>query len=92
MLTLYPESRLYEEVRAGRWAEAGEHEKLEELARLIAGLEIPVWFAALGASNAVPLQGTLPEEREAVLEQVQAALRRYSEADLRRYRTHLPHL
>ena len=31
MLTVFPESRLYQEIRAGNWTEAGEKEKLEEV-------------------------------------------------------------
>ena len=92
MLTVFPESRLYQEIRAGNWREAGEREKLEEVRTLVEHLEIPVIFAALGASNAVNLEGRLPEEREAIISQLNGVLSRYSEADLRRYREQLPHL
>lgn len=92
MLTIFPESRLYQEIRAGNWREAGEREKLEEVRTLVEHLEIPVIFAALGASNAVNLEGRLPEEREAIISQLNGVLSRYSEADLRRYREQLPHL
>ena len=34
MLTLYPDSRLYQEMQAGNWTEAGEVEKYEELKAL----------------------------------------------------------
>ena len=92
MLTIFPESRLYQEIQAGNWREAGEREKLEEVRTLVEHLEIPVTFAALGASNAVNLEGRLPEDRETIISQLNGVLSRYSETDLRRYREQLPHL
>ena len=92
MLTVFPESRLYQEIQAGNWREAGEREKLEEVRTLVEHLEIPVIFAALGASNAVNLEERLPEGREAIISQLNGILSRYSETDLRRYREQLPHL
>lgn len=92
MLTAYPESRLYQEIQAGRWEEEGELEKLEELRELLRGLEIPVGFATLGASNAVWVQGMLPEDRERMLGELEEACRTGSEEALRRYRRALPHL
>ena len=92
MLTVFPESRLYREIQAGTWREAGEKEKLEEVRTLVEHLRIPVIFAALGASNAVNLEGRLPEDREKLLSVLDSAISRYSEAELRRYREQLPHL
>ena len=42
-------------------------EKYEELKTLVSHLNIPVTFAALGASNAYQFQGELPGDREASL-------------------------
>lgn len=92
MLTIYPDSRLYQEIQAGNWTEAGEVEKYEELKTLVSHLDIPVTFAALGASNAYQFQGRLPEEREALLAALDSIIRRESEDRLRSYRTTLPHL
>lgn len=92
MLTVFPSSALYREIQAGRWQEAGELEKLGELRRLVELLEIPVCFATLGASNAVWVQGRLPEDREKLLSALDSACRERSEEELRHYRTHLPHL
>ena len=92
MLTVFPASGLYGELQAGRWQEAGELEKLGELRRLVELLDIPVLFATLGASNAVWVQGRLPEDREKLLAALDEACRERSEAELRHYRTHLPHL
>ena len=92
MLTVYPNSRLYGEIQAGRWREAGELEKLKELQVLAEDLDIPVWLAALGASNAVPVQGTLPRDRERLLETLREAQETLKEEELRQYRVSLPHL
>ena len=92
MLTVYPESALYQEIQAGNWQEAGELEKLEELALLIDQLNIPVYYAALGASNAIQLQGHLPEDKELLLSALQRVCQTENEAQLRRYRTQLKHL
>ena len=92
MLTVDRKSPLYGEIQAGRWSEESELEKLEELRILIDHLDIPVYFATLGASNAVWVQGTLPEDREAMTAHLETACRPENEAALRRYRTTLPHL
>ena len=92
MLTIFPDSRLYQEIQAGNWREAGEREKLEEVRTLVEHLEIPVIFAALGASNAVNLEGRLPEERDMLTARLNEVISRCSEQDLRRYRERLPHL
>lgn len=92
MLTVFPESRLYRELRAGSWREAGEREKLEEVRTLVERLELPVVFAALGASNAIQLEGRLPEDRAALLAALDGTLERFSEETLRRYREGLGQL
>ncbi|MCM1148581.1 MAG: radical SAM protein [Butyricicoccus sp.] len=92
MLTLYPNSALYGEVRAGRWVEAGELEKLAEIRTLIELLEIPVHFATLGASNAVLVEGELPRERQEMLNTLDGAVSSFSEEELQRYRGNLKHL
>lgn len=92
MLTVYRESRLYGDIQAGRWAEEGELEKLEELRVLLENLSIPVYFATLGASNAVWVQGRLPEDRNTMTARLREACRPENEGALRRYRTSLPHL
>ncbi|MCI8400122.1 MAG: radical SAM protein [Oscillibacter sp.] len=92
MLTVYPDSELYREIQRGNWQEAGELEKYREMRVLVDGLRIPVEFAALGASNAVPLWGKLPEERESLLGALDGILSGVEEGRLREYRRSLPHL
>jgi len=92
MLTIYPDSQLFQEIQAGNWREAGELEKLRELRTLAERLTIPTVFAALGASNAIPFQAELPRERGALLTAIDRAMEEYGETELRAYRTSLPHL
>lgn len=92
MLTVFENSRLWEEVQAGNWTEAGELEKLSEVRTLIAELTVPVTFAALGASNLYQFQGRLPEDRAQLLRGLDRLLQEAGEGELRAYRRELPHL
>lgn len=92
MLTVYPESRLYQEIQQGTWEEASELEKYREMRTLVQELTIPTYFAAMGASNPVLLQGRLPEEKERLLATLDGILTRAPEEELRQYRENLPHL
>ncbi len=92
MLTIYPESELYQEIQRGSWKEEGELEKYEEIRTLLENLEIPVQFAALGASNAFQFQGTLPEDKKALIMTLDKIIETGKEDDLREYRIHLRHL
>lgn len=76
---------------AGRAVEGG-LEKLQELKTLIERLEIPVYFATLGASNAIGVQGMLPKDKKALIPQLEKACNPQNEAELRRYRTQLRYL
>ena len=92
MLTIYPESDLYQEIQNGNWEEEGELEKYRELRILAENLNIPTYFAAMGASNAFQLRGKLPEEKENLLATLDRIISEVSEEDLRRYRRDLRHL
>ena len=92
MLTVQPDSELYREIRRGRWEEESETEKYREIRTLLEGLEIPTRFAALGASNAFRFQGTLPEDKEALIAAVDRIVETVGEEELRGYRAGLRHL
>ena len=51
MLTIYPESDLYQEIQHGTWEEESELEKYRELRTLVENLNISTYFAAMGASH-----------------------------------------
>ena len=92
MLTIYPDSELYQEIQRGNWQEESEIEKYKEIRTLLENLEIPTQFAALGASNAFQFQGTLPEDKEALTAALDKIIETVWEDDLREYRKNLPHL
>ena len=92
MLTIYPESELYQEIQRGTWVEESETEKYQEVKALIENLSIPVTFAAMGASNAFQLYGVLPREKEQLLATIDKIISEVGEEKLRQYRRHLPHL
>lgn len=92
MLTIYPGSELYQEIKQGNWKEESELEKYKELKVLIKNLDIPVRFGALGASNAIQLQGSLPKDKEKLLSILDEILNSVTEEELQNYRKHLPHL
>lgn len=92
MLTIYPDSELYQEIQRGNWQEESEIEKYKEIRTLLENLEIPTQFAALGASNAFQFQGTLPEDKEALTAALDNIIETVREDDLREYRKNLPHL
>ena len=92
MLTIYPDSELYQEIQRGNWKEESEIEKYKEIRTLLESLEIPTQFAALGASNAFQFQGTLPEDKEALAAALDKIIETAKEDDLREYRVNLRHL
>ncbi len=92
MLTIYPDSELYKEIKAGKWEEEGEVEKYHELRTLIENLNISTYFAAMGASNAFQLRGRIPEDKEQLLKTLDRIIDEVGEEKLRKYRKNLPHL
>ena len=92
MLTIYPNSELYQEIQRGNWQEESEIEKYREIRTLLENLEIPTQFAALGASNAFQFQGTLPEDKATLTAALDKIIETVREDDLRKYRKNLPHL
>ncbi len=92
MLTIYPDSELYQEIQRGTWKEEGEIEKYKEIRSLLENLEIPTQFAALGASNAFQFHGTLPEDKHVLVAALDKIIRTVREDDLREYRVNLRHL
>ncbi len=92
MLTVYPDSELYQEMQRGSWKEAGEIEKYKEMRVLLQNLDIPIQFAALGASNAFQLQGLLPKDKNALIAELDRIIQTVREEDLREYRLDLRHL
>ena len=92
MLTIYLDSELYQEIENGNWTEESELEKYKEIKTLIENLNIPVEFGALGASNAIPIVGILPQDKSKLLDTLDKIIAYVSEEELKQYRKHLRHL
>lgn len=92
MLTIYPDSELYQEIQRGNWQEENEVEKYREIRMLIENLDIPTQFAALGASNAFQLHGSLPEDKAVLIASIDKIIDTVGEEKLRDYRKNLRHL
>lgn len=92
MLTIYPDSELYQEIQRGNWQEESEVGKYKEIRTLVNSLTIPTQFAALGASNAFQLHGSLPEDKAALITAIDKIIDTVGEARLRDYRKNLRHL
>ena len=92
MLTIYPDSELYAEIRRGNWREEGEVEKYKEVRTLIENLHIPTIFAAMGASNAYQFHGQLPKDKEKLLSFLDEIIENVSEEELQQYRKSVYHL
>lgn len=92
MLTIYPDSDLYWEIQRGNWKEEGEIEKYREIRTLLQNLQIPTEFAALGASNAFQLQGSLPNDKNIIIQELDRIIDTVQENSLQAYRRNLPHL
>lgn len=92
MLTIYSASELYGEIQKGNWTEESETEKYGELKMLVNGLDIKTHFAALGASNAIQLHGSVPTDRKELITAIDNFLNRFGENELKKYRKNLKHL
>ena len=69
-----------------------EIEKLYELRMLIEGLTIDTYFATMGASNCVNVEGHLPKDRNRMIKWLDEVIGSVDETELRRYRENLRHL
>lgn len=91
-LTIFPESRLYQEVLDGTYIEEPEIERLVEMRTLIDRLNIRVNLLGHHISNTVPVTGALPDDKTAILREFDKAIARFPENELKAYRTSIRHL
>lgn len=91
-LTVFPESQLYQEVLDGTYEEEPEIERLIETRTLIDRLDIKVNLLAHHISNTVPVTGTLPQDKAALLSRFDHAIASFPESELKAYRNKIWHL
>ncbi len=91
-LTLFPDAALWRDVAEGRFCEAPERERLEELRTFIDSLRIQTVLLADTRSNAVPLSGRLPGDRARLLRELDEALAGFDEPSYVAYRRSIDRL
>jgi len=91
-VAVLPDTKLYEDVRNGKFQEAGELERIKETLTLIKLLKNPITIYGQSVANPVSFSARLPEQREKLiteLERIIASFNERDEAQLRRYRESL---
>ena len=86
MLTVIPDTPLWDAVKAGEFEEESEIEKLEETQELIRNLNCETVFMNEHASNFFHLICNLPDQKEAAIAYIQNVIDTSSEEELRKYR------
>ncbi len=66
-LTLFPDTPLSKDMIAGKFVEATEQERFEELKAFIEALKVPTVFKAEHVTMPAPIRGRLPEDREEMI-------------------------
>lgn len=85
-MTLFPASRLYGDVQAGRFEMASELENLREIRTLVAELACETLVSTAHVSDAVHVEGLLPRDRGALVRRLDRAIDAADEPALARYR------
>lgn len=67
-LTLFPDTPLSRDLKAGKFIEATEQERFEELKALIEAINIPTVFKAEHVTMPAPIRGTLPQDKAEIIE------------------------
>lgn len=91
-LTIFPESQLYQEVMDGTYEEEPEIERLVEMRTLIGQLDIKTNLLGHHVSNTVPITGALPNDKTALLAELDKAIASFPEKELKAYRDRIWHL
>lgn len=85
-LTVFPESKLYQEVQEGSFVEASEHERLLELQTFISALNVNTTLLGNTVSNSIPFVGMIPNEKVRILRELDVAIQQNNELELKQYR------
>ena len=85
-LTLFPESILFQEIGEGLYKETSEYERIDEMICLIEHLTCKTHILARTVSNPIPFTGSIPTDRQLLLNELRSVKERLSEEQLRSYR------
>lgn len=86
-LTIFPESKLYQDLQDGTYKPASELDKLIELRSFIENLDVKTRINANTVSNTAPFVADLPRDKKALLENLDKAIKTSCESDLEAYRS-----
>lgn len=91
-LTIFPESQLYQEMIDGTYEEEPEIERLIETRTLVERLSVKVNILGHHVSNTVPITGALPDDKAAILQELDKAIAEFPEQELKKHRNRIWHL
>lgn len=70
-LTLFPDTPLMQDVKDGKFVEATEVERFQEMQEFLRNLTIPTVFKAEHVTMPSPIRGKLPEDRDRMIQELQ---------------------
>lgn len=85
-LTLFPDTPLSRDVDDGRFVEATEEERLEEMKEFIRCLDIETVFKAEHVTIPIPVRGVLPRDKQRMLHQLDEEIEMAKNGDLDDFR------
>ena len=91
-LTIFPESQLFREMADGIYEEEPEIERLVEMRTLIERLTIKTNLLGHHVSNTIPITGALPNDKAAIIAELDRAITSFPEKELKAYRDRIGHL
>ncbi|MBN1151816.1 MAG: radical SAM protein [Dehalococcoidia bacterium] len=83
-LTVVPGTPLHQRVESGEFTLVNPFQSLQELRTIVANLDVTsCFFSSMHASNYLTIRGTLPDDRERILAQIDGVLRKRDPSMLR---------
>lgn len=86
-LTLFPDTPLSVDVTEGKFTEATELERIEEMQEFIRCLDTKTVFKAEHVTIPVPIYGRIPEDKKTMIARLQQVIDGHSEEELKHYRS-----
>ncbi|MGI6010318.1 MAG: radical SAM protein [Ruminococcus sp.] len=83
-VAILPDTKLYEEWKAGAFAEVTERERLDEFRTLLSNLKNEIIVFSATSTNSMPFVVRLPEEREEIINRLDQAISAMSEEQEKR--------
>ena len=91
-LTLFPGTKLFDMEKDGKFIQAGEKERIQELQMFIQSLQIRTHLFANSKSNFYPIVAYLPKERNSAIAELQYVIDTVEEKEMKHYRESLKSL